>query len=586
MAGNTAAGDTLDYSGSTVSIAVDLGLGSASGFTSVAGVENVIGGSGADSIIGNGSDNVFNGGAGSDFINGGGGTDTVVLDGDFADYTITESGGTYTVKTGNDTDIVTNVEKFKIGGVTVNVAQALTNQGPSITSITDPQTGAALAIDENTAATTLVATVSATDPNLTAGLHDHLTYSLQTTGGGVFTGPFSIDADDGEIRVSGPLDFEASASYGVKVVVTDVHGNVASQNVTINLGDLNEGLPGSGAASQTTTPATEAGSTKALLNTVALVDPEGDALTYTILGLPGQGALFVDNAAATVNQVLSQAQFLALKFSSPEAAGTPSMQFDVSDGTNHTILNLNIAVSAPVNATYTGTAGVDRLDGGGGNDVIDGLGGADVMIGGTGKDFFVVDNAGDKTIELAGQGTDTVVSSISFNLAANVERLVLTGGSAINGIGNTGNNTITGNGAANILSGGAGNDVLSGAAGNDRLAGGAGIDILHGGAGNDAFLFNAPLSSANRDYIKDFSHVDDTLQLENAIFTKLGAAGGLDANFFHAGTAAADADDYIIYNHSTGGLFYDADGNGAGAATAFAVLTTKPTLDVSDFLVI
>ena len=74
-------------------------------------------------------------------------------------------------------------------------------------------------------------------------MHDHLTYSLQTTAGGAFTGPFSIDADDGQIRVSGPLDFEAATSYDVKVVVTDAHGNVASQNVTINLADLNDSNP-------------------------------------------------------------------------------------------------------------------------------------------------------------------------------------------------------------------------------------------------------------------------------------------------------------------------------------------------------
>jgi len=158
--------------------------------------------------------------------------------------------------------------------------------------------------------------------------------------------------------------------------------------------------------------------------------------------------------------------------------------------------------------------------------------------------------------------------------------------SAHNGFGNAGNNTIVGNGAANTLVGFGGNDTLFGGAGADRLSGGVGIDIETGGAGKDSFLFNAPLDAANRDYIKDFSHADDTMQLENAIFTKLGATGTLNADFFHVGTAAADANDYIVYNHGTGGLFYDADGNGGGAAICFAVLTTKPVIAADDFLVI
>ena len=105
-----------------------------------------------------------------------------------------------------------------------------------------------------------------------------------------------------------------------------------------------------------------------------------------------------------------------------------------------------------------------------GNDldnVIDGGVGADFMIGGKGNDAFYVDNVGDFIAELNQEGTDSVISSVSYTLAANVENLTLTGAAAINGVGNTLNNLITGNAAVNILNGAAGADTMTGLAGND-----------------------------------------------------------------------------------------------------------------------
>ena len=77
----------------------------------------------------------------------------------------------------------------------------------------------------------------------------------------------------------------------------------------------------------------------------------------------------------------------------------------------------------------------------------------------------------------------------------------------------------------------------------------------------------------------------DKIYLDNAVFGVL-ADGALAAGAFRSGTAAADADDRIIYNSATGALFYDADGNGAGAAVQFATLSTGLALSASDFLVI
>ena len=97
--------------------------------------------------------------------------------------------------------------------------------------------------------------------------------------------------------------------------------------------------------------------------------------------------------------------------------------------------NLTLTGTANINGTGTGYANV--LTGNCGNNILDGGGGADSMIGGLGDDIYVVDQTGDVITELAGQGNDTVRSSISFALgASNVENLELTGTAAINGIGN------------------------------------------------------------------------------------------------------------------------------------------------------
>jgi Ca2+-binding RTX toxin-like protein len=92
------------------------------------------------------------------------------------------------------------------------------------------------------------------------------------------------------------------------------------------------------------------------------------------------------------------------------------------------------------------------------NNTLTGNSGANVLTGGAGHDTYVV-GASDTVVELANEGTDLVQSSVSFTLGANVEKLTLTGIGAIDGTGNSLNNTLTGNSAANVLAGGAGHDT-------------------------------------------------------------------------------------------------------------------------------
>ncbi len=139
-----------------------------------------------------------------------------------------------------------------------------------------------------------------------------------------------------------------------------------------------------------------------------------------------------------------------------------------STGTGNTLDNTIIGTVA--DNTLTGLAGDDTLDGGEG---------ADAMVGGVGDDTYVVDNTGDVVAELAGEGVDSVKSSITWSLGDNLEDLTLTGSSAIDGTGNELDNIIVGNSAGNTLAGHEGNDLLDG---------GAGADAMSGGTGNDTYI--------------------------------------------------------------------------------------------------
>lgn len=150
--------------------------------------------------------------------------------------------------------------------------------------------------------------------------------------------------------------------------------------------------------------------------------------------------------------------------------------------------------------------------------------------------------------------------------------------------GTSGNDVIRGLDGRDNLYGGAGNDTIDGGSGNDRLWGNAGADTLTGGTGQDLFVFNAPLVGAV-DKITDYSSANDTILLENAIFTGL-RTGYLSASAFHAGAEAHDATDRIIYDAQTGAVYFDVDGTGAADAQQFVQLTAEITLTNGDFYII
>ena len=153
--------------------------------------------------------------------------------------------------------------------------------------------------------------------------------------------------------------------------------------------------------------------------------------------------------------------------------------------------------------------------------LLDGGPGDDTMYGGGGDETYYVDSSNDQIVEpnysyvirhtgefpTGTGGHDSVNSSVSYTLPTNVEDLIMSGSSNLDGVGNDSNNAITGNGGANGIAGLVGDDVLSGSGGDDRLYGGDGNDWINGENGND------PLASgqtAGNDSI-DSGSGDDTV---------------------------------------------------------------------------
>lgn len=237
-----------------------------------------------------------------------------------------------------------------------------------------------------------------------------------------------------------------------------------------------------------------------------------------------------------------------------------------------------------------GGAGNDKLYGGTGQNVLDGGAGNDLLDGGPGGADFARYYDATKGVHV-----DLSLTGAQDTIGAGKDKLV-----HIEGIdGSKFGDVLSGNKENNFLFGEGGNDTLDGRGGNDFLFGGHGHDVLTGGNGNDIFVFQGwedntyiPLTSADSDVITDFSHAQhDLIALSHLDFSHFAETPGLPVSateFFATTTDTAHAaTDRLIYNTKTGALWYDADGNGAGAAILIATLgtTTHPTLTAADIYI-
>ena len=594
-----------------------------SGSDTLANIKHLTGSNYADTLTGNSVANTLNGGAGADTLAGGLGDDTYYVNhaGDVitealnagTDLAISSYLGTYVLGANVENGRITATGAASLAG---NGANNLLYAGAGNNSLNGSSGTDTVSYQYATAAVTVSLAIAGAQATGGSGL-DTLV-SIENLVGSNYND--SLTGSNGDNTLNGGLGNDTLAgglgndSYAVNSTL-----DIVTEGLNAGMDQVNSAL-----ANYTLGANLENGR---ILHTGA-ANLLGNELNNVLYAGAGNNILNGGAGSDTASyQYATAAVTLNLSVTGAQATG--------SSGSD-TLANIQHLTGSNYADTLTGNSVANTLNGGAG---------ADTMAGGDASDIYHVDNVGDVVTETnaaAAGGIDTVCSSLnSYSLKDNVEngRITAAGPASItgNGLNNVlyagmGDSTLDGGtgvdtasylyGTAGVTvslattgaqaTGGSGTDtllgieyltgsnyndsltgsaivnILTGGTGNDTLAGGLGNDLLVGGAGQDLFVFDSlPNATSNKDTLNDFSVADDTLQLENAIFTAL-AAGTVAADSFLSGaglSTAADANDFLIYNTTTGALFYDPDGLGASAAIQFATLSTHPGLTHADFVV-
>jgi Ca2+-binding RTX toxin-like protein len=446
------AGDDVVHLAGTAAAASAAGYDPALAFDGGLGNDTIIGGALNDWIKGGDGNDVLDGGAGSDKMEGGLGDDTYYVD---------------TTAVGTSGDLV--IEKFNEGIDTVisTVTHTLKSNVENLTLMGAGE----ISGFGNELANVIIGNDAKN--SIKGDLGNDTLYGMG--GNDSITGGAGNDAIDGGAGVDTAVYLGIKADYTVtitagRVVITDNNPTdlggdegtdtlvgveilkFADGTITVPLGSAPTAL----ALGHAEVPENSPGGT--LVGSFSTTDPDaGDSFTYTLLDAAG-GAFAIRGGDLVV------APGAVLDF---ETNPSLTVTARVTDGGGHTFDQaFTIALSDVDGPPITGTAGADTLTGTSEGETIDGLGGADTMRGGLGNDTYIVDNSKDVVLEDPGGGIDTVRSSVSFTLGANIENLVLTG-IASKGTGNALDNVLTGNDANNTLDGGLGADTMAGGLGND-----------------------------------------------------------------------------------------------------------------------
>lgn len=535
--------DTLDGTGSSGSVRIDLNPGAFSNLLGEVGnvsialstvIENALGGMSADVLIGNNAGNMLDGGAGNDEVDGNGGSDVLVG--------------------GLGLDSLDGGE-----GGDIYVVSALSEK--SAAEIAD--SGLSGADEVRFAATSAAATLVlfAGDTGI-----ERVVIGTGTAASAVTTGTLAHGID-------------ARALGNAVTLVGNSGANILHAT---SLGDELQGGNG----------------IDRLYGYAGHDVLDGGRGADILYGGTGNDTYLVDDASdapverageGTDTVLASVAHTLKAHVENLQLTGIYSIH-----GRGNELANL-LTGNAGSNKLW-GLGGNDTLVGGAGNDTLDGGSGADALTGGTGNDIYLVDSLGDAITELGGEGTDTVQASVSWTLGAHLERLELLGSGAIDGTGNGLANILTGNAGANVLSGmdgsdklygRAGDDSLDGGAGSDWLEGGAGRDVVAGGSGSDRFVFRpgdfGGADAASADRIIDFGDADgDRIHL-SLIDADSTAAGDQAFSWLGDGAFTGVAGQ-LRYEQVDGNTYVSGDVNGDGIADFMIRLDGVHSLGSDDFV--
>ncbi|AGS25817.1 beta strand repeat-containing protein [Rhizobium etli] len=382
------------------------------------------GGTGADTLVGGGGDDFLDGGTGADHLIGGIGDDDYVVD-NIGDVVAENAGeGSDTIFTTLATYSLANIANVE--NLTYTGTAAFTGTGNALNNVIRGGDGANI-LDGGAGDDTLMGGYG-NDTFIVDSLNDVI---IENAGAGTDTiktalASYSLAAISNveNLTYTGTADFTGT-------------GNELANMITGGVG--NDVL-------------------------------DGGAGVDTLVGGAGNDTYIVDNVSDVVTEAAN--------------AGIDTIKTALASYSLASLTNVeNLVHTGSSDFAGTGNASANAIIGGAGNDTLDGGTGADTLTGGTGNDIYVVDNVGDLVVENAGEGTDTVKTSLaSYTLGANVENLIYTGTAAFTGTGNSLDNVITGGSGANRLSGGGGDDILIGGAAADTFVYGAngGIDTIVG----------------------------------------------------------------------------------------------------------
>jgi Ca2+-binding RTX toxin-like protein len=591
--------DTVRSSLATYTLALNAENLELTGTANISGIGNAV----ANTLTGNTGNNTLNGGLGADTLIGGAGDDFFVIDNALDSVVELGGEGTDTAQSAFAVDLTSgafaNVENLLLTG-TSSINGTGTAGNNTLTGNSGVNTLTGGAGDD-----TYIASSNDVIVELTGGGNDTLIVTITGTfvipafienvifagtGSGNATGntdtnTFTGGAGNNTLDGGGGADLLAGGR-GSDVYIADTSLDVVVEGVG----------EGTDTVRSTASYALSDNVENLVLLGTASIDGTGNNLNNTITGNSGNNTLDggtgtdrLVGGAGNDTYVVDNIRDLIV-----DASGIDTVRTDITYTLKPGLENLVLTGTDDVNGTgntaantLTGNTGANTLDGssgndalfgGDGNDVLKGGVGADVMDGGDDDDSYTVDNANDVIVDLSGEGTDSLTTTVNYILSstAEVEVITLGGTAALRFTGSDTDNTITGNAGGNSIDGGGGNDTISGLAGNDVLEGGLGDDILSGGAGADRmtggdgadiFIFESASALVNIDIITDldFQNDNDVIDLSDVLSGIYDPLGALPIS------------DYVRFVDSGANsiLQIDIDGQGVGTAAWRTVATLQ-----------